>query len=62
MIDNTVTLPSGCRWCGATQRSHGSRWTKEAGFHAYTPPTREQLADRMRARFTRPADTEEKTA
>jgi hypothetical protein len=44
--------PSGCRHCGVEQRDHFQRWTPEAGWHGYTPPTQQQIKDRMNARRT----------
>jgi len=42
--------PSGCTHCGLEQRDHGQRWTTAAGWHRYTPPTQQQIKDRMNAR------------
>lgn len=52
----TTPNPSGCRHCGLDQRDHMQRWTTEAGWHTWTPPTDEQIKARMRAR--RPKETE----
>ncbi|MET8864653.1 hypothetical protein ABZW11_17085 [Nonomuraea sp. NPDC004580] len=46
----TVAPPSGCAHCGIEQRHHFQRWTDAAGWHSYTPPTQQQIKDRMRAR------------
>lgn len=46
----TAPTPSGCRWCGTEQRSHGQRWIKSAGMHMWTAPTNEQRLARMKAR------------
>lgn len=43
--------PSGCRWCGRDQRLHFGRWSDEAGWHTFTEPTRELIAERMRAKY-----------
>lgn len=57
MIDHTVTLPSACRWRGVAERDHYQLYHPEAGWHAYTPPTREQIHTRMRKRL-KPATEE----
>jgi hypothetical protein len=44
--------PSGCRWCGLGQREHFQRWHRNAKWHFWTPPTREQIKQRMQARRT----------
>jgi len=41
--------PNGCRWCGVTERAHGSRWVPGAGFHWWCPPTRGQRMARLKA-------------
>jgi len=52
----TVVPPSGCYWCGALERFHGSRWhlvspMRYGGTHeGYVRPTDEQILQRMRAR------------
>lgn len=47
-----VSEPYGCQYCGITKRSHGRRWITGAGYHAWTAPTQEQIAERMKARRT----------
>jgi hypothetical protein len=47
-----VSEPYGCQNCGIAKRSHGRRWTTGVGYHAWTAPTQEQIAERMRARRT----------
>lgn len=42
--------PSACRHCSCEQRSHGKRWTAGIGWHTHTPPTDQQIKDRMLAR------------
>lgn len=44
--------PMGCRWCGIDQRPHAI----QAGTHTthtWTPPTQQQIKDRMLARRAR---------
>lgn len=43
--------PSGCRHCGLGPRLHFQRWTNEAGWHVFTEPTREQILERLRAKY-----------
>lgn len=43
--------PSGCRHCGLAERLHFDRWTDAAGWHAFVEPSRELIAERMRARY-----------
>jgi hypothetical protein len=42
--------PSGCRHCGITRREHARRWSPGPGWHAWTPPTQDQIKARMHAR------------
>lgn len=42
--------PSGCRWCGAPQRGHGSSFVRSVGLHVFIAPTGAQRLARMRAR------------
>lgn len=42
--------PNGCRYCGIGDRGHMGRWTKSAGWHQWTPPTQQQIKQRMQAR------------
>ena len=44
------TAPSGCYWCGIEKRGHFNRWTASPGWHQWTPPTQEQIKQRMVAR------------
>jgi len=43
--------PSGCHHCGLHRRLHFQRWTDAAGWHGFTEPSRERIADRMRAKY-----------
>lgn len=43
--------PSGCRHCGLAKRLHFDRWTDAAGWHEFTAPSRELIAERMRAKY-----------
>lgn len=52
MDERVLAQPSGCRWCGLAQRDHFQRWTRAAGWHGWTPPTPEQIKQRMKARRT----------
>jgi hypothetical protein len=49
----TTAAPSACRYCGIGHREHAQRWTTEAGWHQWTPPTQQQIKDRMLARRAR---------
>lgn len=42
--------PSGCRHCNLARHGHARQWTAEAGTHAWTPPTTDQIKARMLAR------------
>lgn len=44
------TSPNGCAHCGITEHHHAQRWTQDAGWHKWTPPTDAQRLERMRAR------------
>lgn len=54
--EDAVTTPHGCHYCGEPKRGHASRWwgppahPDGPGFHAWTPPTQEQIKARMFAR------------
>lgn len=39
--------PSGCRWCEISQRQHARRYVEGVGSHNWTPPTDQQIKDRM---------------
>ncbi|MEV0379766.1 hypothetical protein [Nonomuraea sp. NPDC050643] len=52
VTERVVAQPSGCRWCGLAQRGHCQRWTRAAGWHGWTPPTQDQIKQRMKARRT----------
>ncbi|MEV4472843.1 hypothetical protein [Nonomuraea sp. NPDC049504] len=58
MDEQVVAQPNGCRYCGLPQRGsrtqfpHGSRWTSSTGWHVWTPPTQDQIKQRMKARRT----------
>jgi hypothetical protein len=41
--------PNGCRFCGITQRGHAIQYGP-SGRHTWTPPTQQQIKDRMAAR------------
>jgi hypothetical protein len=43
--------PSGCHHCGLARRLHFQRWTDAAGWHKFTEPSRELIAERMRAKY-----------
>jgi len=43
--------PSGCHHCGLSRRLHFQRWTDVAGWHGFTEPSRELIAERMRAKY-----------
>ncbi|TMR92570.1 hypothetical protein EJK15_44000 [Nonomuraea basaltis] len=49
-----MITPSGGRWCGLPERGHFQRWTAEARWHGYTPPTQEQIKQRMLTRAPEP--------
>ena len=51
MRDESEFPPSGCRHCGLGQRLHFQRWTNEAGWHVFREPTREQILERLRAKY-----------
>jgi hypothetical protein len=42
--------PNGCRYCGIGEQVHARQWIEESGWHAWEPPTDEQIKDRMKAR------------
>jgi hypothetical protein len=44
-----IPAPSSCRHCGIARREHAQRWTTRAGWHQWTPPTEQQIKDRMLA-------------
>ncbi|MFF9785693.1 hypothetical protein [Streptomyces nigrescens] len=46
----TISAPSACRYCAIGRREHAQRWTAAAGWHQWTPPTQQQIKDRMLAR------------
>ncbi|MFI6497143.1 hypothetical protein [Nonomuraea typhae] len=52
MTELVVAQPSGCRWCGLAQRDHFTRWSRSVGWHGYSPPTQDQIKQRMKARRT----------
>lgn len=43
--------PSGCHHCGLCKLGHFQRWTDAAGWHKFTEPSRELIAERMRAKY-----------
>lgn len=42
---------SGCHHCGLAKRLHFQRWTDAAGWHGFTEPSRELIAERMWAKY-----------
>lgn len=62
--DGQPPTPSGCRWCGTPQESHGWGWIASAGLHGWEPPTDSQILARMHARAAarRSARSTEETA
>jgi hypothetical protein len=53
-VDRLIAV-DGCRHCGLPKRlpdglPHAQRWTDEAGWHAWAPPTQQQTKARMLAR------------
>ncbi|CAM5394550.1 hypothetical protein STENM36S_06383 [Streptomyces tendae] len=48
----TVPNPMGCAACGIDRRGHGRQHTEQAGWHAWTEPTQQQIKDRVLARRT----------
>ncbi len=47
MRHKTPPDPSGCRWCGIEERSHGNRFVRGHGLHRWEPPTLAQLRARI---------------
>lgn len=47
--DGSPPRPSGCRWCGSAEDTHGVRWSDAAGFHAWAAPTAAQTEARILA-------------
>lgn len=52
-----MTAPSGCHWCGVTEYDHGGLWSsatddtgRQVGWHKWTPPTQQQIKERMLTR------------
>lgn len=43
----TTPEPSGCRWCGRIERSHGMYYTTAKGIHLWEPPTLAQRKARI---------------
>jgi hypothetical protein len=50
-VSNPDYPPSGCHHCGLGRRLHFQRWTDAAGWHTFTEPSRELIAERMRAKY-----------
>ncbi len=48
----TNTTVEACRWCEEPQRSHGQRYTAGIGWHAYTAPSTDLIASRMRGKYS----------
>ena len=60
--DGNPPIPSGCRWCGISERYHGQRWVPSHSWHKWEQPTPAQILARMKARrAARPADTTRST-
>ena len=52
----TDVEPSACRHCDVPKREHMQRWATATGWHQWSPPTQEQIKDRMHTRrANRPA-------
>lgn len=56
-----IREPSACRHCGISRRRHDrqtwhtrQRFTEGVGYHYWTPPTQQQIKERMLARRTNP--------
>ncbi|TFV33152.1 hypothetical protein E4K10_30190 [Streptomyces sp. T1317-0309] len=47
--DGSPPLPSGCRWCGIPQATHGWGRIESAGWHDWVQPTPKQTIARMKA-------------
>lgn len=54
--------PSGCHHCGRDRRLHFGRWSDEVGWHTFAEPTRELIAERMRAKYANRGPKTEATA
>lgn len=54
-----LTTPMGCRWCGIPYRDHAQSWIEGVGWHGWTEPTREQIAERLRKRLKPRTTTKE---
>ncbi|MEU4781042.1 hypothetical protein [Micromonospora sp. NPDC023633] len=48
-----MVTAEGCRHCGVARRDHAQTWHPDAGWHGWTEPTRQQIHDRIRARYAR---------
>ncbi|MER6976028.1 hypothetical protein [Streptomyces carpinensis] len=48
--DGNPPVPSGCRWCGLPESTHGRAYIASAGMHTWERPTVAQVLARMRAR------------
>ncbi|MEU0836097.1 hypothetical protein [Streptomyces sp. NPDC005969] len=47
-----IPSPNSCQHCGVDEREHMRRWKPAVGWHAWTPPTQDQIKARMLARRT----------
>lgn len=52
LMRERVSEPYGCRHCGIAKRGHARQWKAGVGVHAWTAPSQEQIAERMKARRT----------
>ncbi|MEU5498472.1 hypothetical protein [Streptomyces griseofuscus] len=50
--DGHPPVPSGCRWCGIPEATHGRSYIASAGTHTWEQPTSAQFLARMHARRT----------
>lgn len=50
-VPDPKSPPSGCHHCGLRELEHFQRWTDAAGWHKFTEPSRELIAERTRARY-----------
>ncbi|WP_367138933.1 MULTISPECIES: hypothetical protein [Streptomyces] len=46
----TGTPPHDCSWCGLERQGHARQWAPGGGWHAWVPPSQEQIKARMIAR------------
>ncbi|MEV6738628.1 hypothetical protein AB0N14_17535 [Streptomyces sp. NPDC051104] len=48
--DGHPLVPSGCRWCGIPEATHGRGYIASVGMHTWEQPTSAQVLRRMQAR------------